>query len=79
MQLKKRTLPVSDFESFHLALKFTLNQFANLLQKIVRNNNQPFMSKCLCKVIMKTSKSKSDFNKGIWLSTSISVTIVQIF
>ena len=37
--LKTQLLPVSDFESLHLAYKFTLNQFAPVKQKYVRNNN----------------------------------------
>ena len=40
---KKQLLPFSDFESFHFAFKFTLNQFAPVKQKIVRNNNRPVM------------------------------------
>ena len=51
-----------DFESFHLAVKTTPDRFA-LKQKVVRNNNQPIMTKTLCKAIMKRSKLKNKFNK----------------
>ena len=34
-----------DFESFQFAFKVILNHFAPLKQKLVRNNNQPFMTK----------------------------------
>ena len=37
-QLKKQSLSMKDFESFRLAFKFTLSQFASLKQKFVRNN-----------------------------------------
>ena len=39
-ELKKQYLSLRGFESFHLAFQFTLNQFASLKQKIVRNNDQ---------------------------------------
>ena len=41
----------------------TLNRFAPLKQKIVRNNNQLFMAKSLCKAIVKRSKLINKFNK----------------
>ena len=47
-----------DFESFHLAFKTALDRFAPLKQKVVGNNNQPFMTKALRKTIMKRSKLK---------------------
>ena len=53
---------MSDFESFQFAFKFILNQFAPLKQKLIRNNNQPFMTKTLCKAIMKRSKLRNKFN-----------------
>ena len=51
------------FELFHLAFKTTLDQFALLKQKVVRSNNQPFMTKALRKGIMKRSKLTNKFNK----------------
>ena len=57
-ELKKHSCSVLDFESFHLAFKTTLDRFAPLKQKVVRNNNQPFMTKTLRKAIMKRSKLK---------------------
>ena len=60
----QRQLPlVSDFESFQFAFKFILNQFAPLKQKLIRSNNQPFMTKTLRKAIMKRSKLKNKFNE----------------
>ena len=60
---QQKQLPsVSDFESFQFAFKFILNQFAPLKQKLIRNNNQPFMTKTLCKAIMKRSKLRNKFN-----------------
>ena len=52
-----------DFELFHLAFKTALDRFAPLKQKVLRNNNQPFMTKTLRKAIMNRSKSKNKFNK----------------
>ena len=54
---------VLDFESFQFALKVILNQFAPLKQKLIRNSNQPFMTKTLRKAIMKRSKLRSKFNE----------------
>ena len=51
------------FESFHFAFKMTLDQFAPLHQKVVRNNNEPFMTKNLRKAIMRRSKLKNQFSK----------------
>ena len=39
-ELKKHLSSVLDFESFYLAFKTTLDWFALLKQKVVRNNNQ---------------------------------------
>ena len=61
--LKKHLSSVLDFESFHLAFKTTLDRFAPLKQKVVPNNNQPFMAKTLRKAIMKRSKLKNKLNK----------------
>ena len=61
--LKKHLSSVLDFKSLHLAFKTTLDRFAFLKQNVVRNNNQPFMTKTLRKAIMKRSKSKHKFNK----------------
>ena len=61
--LKKHLSSVLDFKSLHLAFKTTLDRFAFLKQNVVRNNNQPFMTKTLRKAIMKRSKSKNKFNK----------------
>ena len=60
---QKQLLSVSDFESFHFAFKVTLNKLAPLKQKLIRNNNQPFMRKILRKAIMKRSKLRNKFNK----------------
>ena len=62
-KLQKKLLSVSDFKSFHVAFKVVINQFATLKQKLVRNNNQPFITKTLRKAIMKRSKLGSKFNK----------------
>ena len=71
------------FESFHLAFKMTLDQFARLHQKVVRNNNEPFMTKNLRKAIMRRSKLKNQFSKEknakILPITNRSEIIVQIF
>ena len=37
-------------------------QIAPLKQKLIRNNNQPFMTKILWKAIMKRSKLRNKFN-----------------
>ena len=52
---------MSDFESFQFAFKVILNQFAPLKQKLIRNNNQPFMTKTLHEAIMKRSKLRNKF------------------
>ena len=62
-KLQKKLLSVSDSKSFHFAFKVVINQFATLKQKLVRNNNQPFITKTLRKAIMKRSKLGSKFNK----------------
>ena len=62
-ELKKHLSSVLDFELFQLAFETTLDQFAPLQQKVVQNNNQPFMKKTLRKAIMKRSKLKNKFNK----------------
>ena len=62
-EVKTHLSSVLDFESFHAAFKTTLDWFAPLQQKVVRNSNQLFMTKTLCKTIMKKSKLKNKFNK----------------
>ena len=62
-QLQKQLPSVSGFESFQFAFKVILNQFAPLKQKLIRNNNQPFMTKTHRKAIMKRSKSRNKFNE----------------
>ena len=57
-ELKKHLFSVLDFELFHLAFKTTLDQFAHLKQKVVQNNNQPFMTKTHRKSTMKRSRLK---------------------
>ena len=52
-ELKKQLPSVSDFESFQFTFKVILNQFAPFKQKLIRNNNQPFMTKTLRKAIKK--------------------------
>ena len=54
---------MSDFESFHFTFKVVLNQFAPLKPKLIRNNNQSFMTKSLRKAIMKRSKLRNKFNE----------------
>ena len=54
---------MSDFESFQFAFKVILNQFSPLKQKLIRNNNQSFMTKTLRKAIMKRSKLRSKLNE----------------
>ena len=53
---------MSDFESFHFTFKVVLNQFAPLKPKLIRNNNQSFITKSLRKAIMKRSKLRNKFN-----------------
>ena len=62
-ELKKHLSSVLDFESFQLAFKTALDRFAPLKQKVVRDNSQPFMTKTVCKAIMKRSKLTNKFNK----------------
>ena len=62
-ELKKHLSSVLDFQSFYLAFKTTLDRFAPLKQKVLRNNNQSFMTKTLCKATMKRSKLRNRFNK----------------
>ena len=62
-ELKKHLSSVLHFESFHLVFKTTLDRFAPLKQKVLRSNNQPFMTKTLRKALMKRSKLKNKFNK----------------
>ena len=62
-ELEKQLPSVSDFESFQFAFKDILNQFAPLKQKLIRNNNQPFMTKAFRKAIMKRSKLRNNFNE----------------
>ena len=62
-ELQKQLPSVSDFESFQFAFKVILNQFAPLKQKLIRNNNQPFMTKPLRKAITKRSKLRNKFNE----------------
>ena len=50
-ELEKQLLSVSDFESFQFAFKVILNQFVLLKLKLIRNNNQSFMTKTLRKVL----------------------------
>ena len=54
---------MSDFESFHFTFKVVLNQFAPLKPKLIRNNNQSFMTKSFRKAIMKRSKLRNKFNE----------------
>ena len=62
-ELKKHLSSTLDFESFHFAFKTTLHRFAPLKQKVVRNNNQHFVIKTLCKALMKASKLRNRFNE----------------
>ena len=48
-----------DFESFHFAFKVILKQFTPLKQKLIQNNNQPFMIKTLHKAIMRRSRLRN--------------------
>ena len=62
--LKEHLFSVLNFGSFHSTLKMSLDRFALLKQKVMLNNNQPFMTKTLCKAIVKRSKLRNKFNKG---------------
>ena len=62
-ELEKHLSSVLDFESFYLAFKTTLDQFAPLKQKVVRSNNQLFMTKTFRKAIMKRSRLQNKFIK----------------
>ena len=62
-ELEKQLLSVSDFGSFQFAFKFILNQFSPLNQKLIYNNNQPFMTKTFRKTIIKKSKLTNKFNE----------------
>ena len=62
-ELQKKSLTVSDFESFCFAFKVTVNQFAPLKWKLLRNKNQTFMKKTLRKAIMKRCKLRNKFNE----------------
>ena len=44
-ELEKQLPSVSDLASFQFTFKVILNQFAPLKQKLIRINNQPFMTK----------------------------------
>ena len=57
-ELKKHLSSVLDFESFHLAFKTTLDRFRLLKQNVVQNKNQAFVTKTLCRAIMKKSELK---------------------
>ena len=60
---QKQLLSVSDFDSFQFAFKVILNRFAPVKHKLIRNHNQPFMTKALRKSIMKRSKLRNKFNE----------------
>ena len=62
-ELEKQLPSVSDLASFQFTFKVILNQFAPLKQKLIRINNQPFMTKIPHKAIMKRSKLRNKFNK----------------
>ena len=62
-ELQKQLPSASDFESFQFAFKVILNQFAPMKQKLIGNNNQPFMRKTLRKAIMKRTKLRNKFNE----------------
>ena len=62
-ELQKQLTSVSGFESFQFAFKVILSQLAPLKQKLIHNNNQPFMTKILRKAIMKRSKSRNKFKE----------------
>ena len=82
-ELQKQLLSVSDFESFQIAFKVILNQFASLKQKLNQNNNHPFMTKTLRKAIMKRSKLRNKFseerNIENWSEYKQQRTFVQIY
>ena len=83
IELQKQLSSVSEFESFHDAFKVILNQFAPLKQKLIQNNNQPFMTKTLRNTIMKRSKLRNKFNEERILKTGLNIsanaTFVQIY
>lgn len=55
-ELKLELLSVSYFESFYVAV-------SPLKQKIVRNNNQPFMRNFFIKLLRRDLNEKISFNK----------------
>ena len=62
-ELKKHLTSKLDLESSQLAFKTTLNRFAPLKQKTVRNYNQPFVTETLRTATTKISKLRNKFNK----------------
>ena len=62
-ELKKHLTSKLDLESSQLAFKTTLNRFAPLKQKTVRNYNQPFVTETLRNATTKISKLRNKFNK----------------
>ena len=62
-ELKKHLTSELDLESSQLAFKTTLNRFAPLKQKTVRNYNQPFVTETLRNATTKISKLRNKFNK----------------
>ena len=61
--LKQRLASSSNFEEFFDTFLATLNEHAPLKKKRILNNHQVFISKTLCKVIMKQSKLRKTFSK----------------
>ena len=82
-ELQKQLPSVSDFESFQFAFKVILNQFAHLKEKLIRNNNQPFMTKPLRKAIMKRSKLRTCLMRKEILKVGVNIrakaTFLQIY
>ena len=61
--LKQRLVSSSNFEEFCNTFLATLNKHAPLKKKKIRYNHQVFMSKTLCKAIMKRTKLRNKFSR----------------
>ena len=61
--LKQRLVCSNNFEEFFDTFLASLNEHGPLKEKKIRYNHQVFMSKILCKAIMKRSKLRNTFNK----------------
>ena len=60
---------ISEYSHFHNIFVKTLNNHAPLKKKIMRFNDNPFMTKTLRKAIMQRSKFKNSYNKERTISS----------